>query len=59
VLFLSSAPSILVEVGFLTHRAEAKRLSTRWYRQVLAEHLARGLAQYRSQGPPLLAVRAE
>lgn len=58
VLYMSSAPSILVEVGFLTHRAEARRLSTRWYRQVLAEHLARGLAQYRSQSPPLLAVRA-
>jgi N-acetylmuramoyl-L-alanine amidase len=58
VLFLSSAPSILVEVGFLTHRGEARRLSTRWYRQVLAEHIARGLAQYRSQSPPLLAARA-
>jgi N-acetylmuramoyl-L-alanine amidase len=57
VLFLSGAPSILVEVGFLTHRAEAKRLSTGWYRQVLAEHIARGLAQYRSQSPPLLAAK--
>jgi len=56
VLFLSSSPSILVEVGFLTHRSEAKRLSSRWYRQVLAEHIARGLAQYRSQGPALLAA---
>jgi N-acetylmuramoyl-L-alanine amidase len=58
VLFLSSAPSILVEVGFLTHRAEAKRLGTRWYRQVLAEHLARGLAAYRSRSAPLLAAKA-
>jgi N-acetylmuramoyl-L-alanine amidase len=58
VLFLSSAPSILVEVGFLTHRAEAKRLGSRWYRQVLAEHLARGLAQYRSRSAPLLAAKA-
>lgn len=56
VLFLSGAPSILVEVGFLTHRGEARRLSTRWYRQVLAEHIARGLSQYRSQSPPLLAA---
>jgi N-acetylmuramoyl-L-alanine amidase len=58
VLFLSGAPSILVEVGFLTHGGEARRLSTRWYRQVLAEHIARGLSQYRSQSPPLLAARA-
>jgi N-acetylmuramoyl-L-alanine amidase len=57
VLFLSSSPSILVEVGFLTHRSEAKRLSTRWYRQVLAEHIARGLAEYRRQAPPLIAAR--
>ncbi len=59
VLFLSSSPSILVEVGFLTHRSEARRLQTRWYRQVLAEHIARGLAQYRSHGTPLLAARNE
>ena len=58
VLFLSSSPSILVEVGFLTHRSEARRLATRWYRQVLAEHIARGLARYRSEGPPLLASSA-
>ncbi len=57
VLFLSGAPSILVEVGFLTHRSEARRLGSRWYRQVLAEHIARGLAQYRSQRAPLLTAR--
>jgi N-acetylmuramoyl-L-alanine amidase len=56
VLFLSSAPSILVEVGFVTHRAEARRLSSRWYRQVLAEHLARGLAQYRRESAPVLTA---
>jgi N-acetylmuramoyl-L-alanine amidase len=59
VLFLSGAPSILVEVGFLTHRQEARRLRTSWYRQVLAEHIARGLSHYRSQNPPLLAARAQ
>ncbi len=58
VLFLSGAPSILVEVGFLTHRAEARRLGSRWYRQVLAEYIARGLARYRSQSAPLLAASA-
>ena len=57
VLFLSGAPSILVEVGFLTHREEARRLQSRWYRSVVAEHLARGLAVYRSQAGPVLAAR--
>jgi N-acetylmuramoyl-L-alanine amidase len=58
VLFLSSAPSILVEVGFVTHRAEARRLATDWYRKVLAEHIARGLALYRSQSASVLTARA-
>jgi N-acetylmuramoyl-L-alanine amidase len=56
VLFLSGAPSILVEVGFLTNREEARRLQTRWYRSVLAEHLARGLSRYRSESEPVLAA---
>ena len=58
VLFLSGAPSILVEVGFLTNREEARRLSSRWYRSVVAEHVARGLSEYRSQGAPVLAASA-
>jgi len=57
VLFLSGAPSILVEVGFLTHREEARRLRSRWYRSVVAEHLARGLARYRSESGQVLAAR--
>jgi N-acetylmuramoyl-L-alanine amidase len=57
VLFLSDSPSILVEVGFLTHREEARRLRTRWYRSVVAEHLARGLSAYRSQSAALLTAR--
>jgi N-acetylmuramoyl-L-alanine amidase len=56
VLFLSGSPSILVEVGFLTNRGDAKRLSSRWYRQVVAEHIARGLAEYRKQGGALVAA---
>ena len=49
VLFLSSAPSILVEMGFVTHRAEAKRLGTHLYRAVVAEQIARGLSGYRTR----------
>lgn len=48
VLFLSNMPSILVEVGFLTNGAEARRLQSSYYRKVVAEHLARGLSRYRS-----------
>jgi N-acetylmuramoyl-L-alanine amidase len=58
VLFLSDSPSILVEVGFLTNREEARRLETRWYRSVLAEHLARGLSAYRTKSVALLTARA-
>lgn len=48
VLFLSGMPSILVETGFVTHPREAKRLRSRYYRDVLAEQMARGLSHYRS-----------
>lgn len=59
VLFLSDSPSILVEVGFLTNREEARRLKTRWYRSVVAEHLARGLSVYRTKSAALLTARAQ
>lgn len=49
VLFLANMPSVLVEVGFLTHRTEARRLRSSYYQAVLAEHLARGLSRYRSE----------
>ena len=49
VLFLSSAPSILIEMGFVTNRQEAKRLGTKLYRAVVAEQIARGLAGYRTR----------
>jgi N-acetylmuramoyl-L-alanine amidase len=57
VLFLSGVPSILIEVGFLTHPAEARRLRSETYRAVLAEHIARGLSAYRSQHRAVLAER--
>ncbi len=55
VLFLSGVPSILVETGFLTHRQEAKRLRSGFYRKVVAEHIARGLSAYRSRHATLMA----
>lgn len=49
VLFLANMPSILVETGFLTHRREARRLRSRYYQAVVAEHVARGLSRYRAE----------
>jgi N-acetylmuramoyl-L-alanine amidase len=47
VLFLSSMPSVLVESGFVTHAAEAKRLRDDRYVAALAERIAEGLSAYR------------
>ena len=49
VLFLAHMPSVLVEVGFLTNRAEARRLRSPYYQRVVAEHIARGLSRYRRE----------
>lgn len=55
VLFLSSMPSILVEVGFLTNDAEAKRLRSRDYVGRIAAHLADGIASYRDRTGAVVA----
>ena len=55
VLFLSDAPAVLVEIGFVTNSQEAKRLRTKLYREVIAEQIARGLARYRKQRGTALA----
>lgn len=44
VLFLSSMPSVLVEVGFLTHQEEATRMQSETYLSLLAEAIAEGIA---------------
>jgi len=49
VLFLSSMPSVLVEVGFLTHREEARLLQSDLYLDHMAESLARALSAYRTE----------
>ncbi len=58
VLFLSGMPSILVETGFVTHPREAKRLRSRYYADVLAEQIARGLSDFRRQRGARLAGRS-
>lgn len=51
VLFLSDMPAILVEVGFLTNKREARRLRDDRYLAALAEHISVGLSRYRTAGP--------
>jgi hypothetical protein len=51
VLFLSSMPSVLVESGFVTHAAEAKRLRDDHYVDALAEQIAEGLSAHGAAAP--------
>ncbi|MEA3371674.1 MAG: N-acetylmuramoyl-L-alanine amidase [Campylobacterota bacterium] len=46
VLVGAQMPSVLVEVGFLTHPREAKRLVNRKYQNTLAKGLADGVERY-------------
>lgn len=46
VLQKTSMPSVLVEVGFVTGRDDAKKLSTPAYRRRMAESIAQGLLRY-------------
>ena len=39
-------PAVLVEGGFISHPAEAKRLGEPAYRQTLAEAIAAGIVKY-------------
>jgi N-acetylmuramoyl-L-alanine amidase len=48
VLFMSSMPSILVETGFLTNRADAKLLRSERYLDTVAAQIAAGLGHYRN-----------
>lgn len=46
VLRKSAMPAVLVEVGFVTGREDAPRLSTSAYRQQMAQAIASGILQY-------------
>ncbi|HCF26533.1 MAG TPA: N-acetylmuramoyl-L-alanine amidase, partial [Cyanobacteria bacterium UBA11049] len=46
VLRKTSMPAILVEVGFVTGREDAPKLSTSAYQNQLAEAIVRGILQY-------------
>jgi N-acetylmuramoyl-L-alanine amidase len=55
VLFLSNMPAILLEAGFLTNGAEARRLRSNFYLDVLAEQISRALSAYRRQNAVTVA----
>jgi N-acetylmuramoyl-L-alanine amidase len=46
VLRLATCPAVLVEAGFLSNTAEAKKISTPAYRQKIAEAIADGVKGY-------------
>ncbi|HIP60415.1 MAG TPA: N-acetylmuramoyl-L-alanine amidase, partial [Campylobacterales bacterium] len=46
VLVGAQMPSVLVEVGFITHPNEARRLVNKRYQKTMAEGLANGIERY-------------
>ena len=52
VLKSPDVPSILVETGFISNPAEAKRLATSAYRQKMAKSIFKGIHDYFSRRPP-------
>lgn len=52
VLKAPDVPSILVETGFISNPAEAKRLSERWYQRNMANAIFKGVKGHFTQRPP-------
>ena len=46
VLIGTKVPAVLVEVGFLSHQAEAQKLAKKAYKRNIAEAIARGIDRY-------------
>jgi N-acetylmuramoyl-L-alanine amidase len=57
VLYLSNLPSVLVEIGFLTHPEESRRLADPRYLEALADEIAEGIGRYREASLPVVAER--
>lgn len=51
VLVGAQMPSILVELGYVTHPVEGKRLYNKQYQKLLAEGIANGIDSYFSKNP--------
>jgi N-acetylmuramoyl-L-alanine amidase len=49
VLFMADMPAVLVEVGFVTHPKEARRLGTKAFAQSAADGIAEGILAYRGE----------
>lgn len=49
VLKGAKMPSVLIEVGFISNREEAKRLRTSQYRETLARAIASGIIDYKKE----------
>jgi len=52
VLKSPDIPSILIETGYLTNPAEARRLNTRAFQQKMARGIAQGVVNYFYDAPP-------
>ena len=57
VLYLSDMPALLVEAGFVTHRADAARLRDPAYLDALAATIAAGVGRFRDAHAPVVAER--
>ena len=49
VLYLSSMPAVLVEMGFLSNHIEARRLRSAEYHDLVARAVADAVGAYRSR----------
>ena len=57
VLFQADMPAILVEVGFVTNKSEAKRLKTRAFARAVADGIAGAVVRYRDRHARMVAGR--
>ena len=57
VLFQADMPAILVEVGFITNKSEARRLKTRGFARAVADGIAGGVVRYRDRHARMVAGR--
>jgi N-acetylmuramoyl-L-alanine amidase len=56
VLFLSTMPAVLVEVGFATNPRDAERLRDEAYLELLADRISSGLMAYAIASVPVVAA---